>query len=62
MSKDKKVELKNTKLNPGDKIVDLRERVEVTSTDKNPFRRKGVKSMVSPMVAEKGKKAGHYEK
>lgn len=59
---EKKVELKNTKLNPGDKIVDLRKRVEVTASDKNPYKPKGAKSMVSPYVAEKGKKSGHYEK
>jgi hypothetical protein len=62
MSTEKTVPLVNTKMNPGDKLANLRNRVEVTATDKNPWKKKGTVSKVSPMVAEKGKKLGHFEK
>lgn len=62
MSIAKRVPIVNTKMEKGDKIVDLRNRVEVIATDKNPYKKKGTPSMVAPLVAEKGKKIGHYEK
>jgi hypothetical protein len=61
MADAKKVILLNTKLNPGDKLVDLRKRINVTATDKHPFAKKGTVTQVSEVVATKGIKLGHYE-
>lgn len=58
---EKKVPLLKTKLNKGDKVIDLKKRVEVIATAKNPYKKKGTKSFVSPAVAAKGISMGYYE-
>jgi hypothetical protein len=62
MADAKKVMLVNTKMEPGDKLIDLRKRVKVTATDKNPHAKAGTVSYVSELVAAKGKSMGYYEK
>lgn len=50
-----------TKVVEESKTINLNERVEVVYSDKNPYGKPGTKAMVSPFVAEKGRKLGHYE-
>jgi hypothetical protein len=56
----KQVMLKHTILEKGDKVANIRTRVEVTTTDKHPYYKAGVKRMLSPVLAADGIKKGFF--
>lgn len=41
--------------------INLRERIKVRATDKNPFMKAGEETEAHPVVAKEGVKLGHYE-
>ena len=56
-----KIEDEHVTVPDGSKLVKLRDRVEVTATDSNPYLKAGESVMVHPLIAEKGRKDGFYE-
>jgi hypothetical protein len=51
----------DVKLQKGQTLIQLKDRVEVTCTDSHPFAKKGTKKQVHPLIADKGIKDGFYE-
>ena len=41
--------------------INLRERIKVKATDKNPFMKSGEETEAHPIIAREGVKLGHYE-